>query len=89
MVSFPVSPVAVEKRGVRGQESAKVKEQIKNVEKEIAALRDGNKFEDEIKGVDFGANDHFYSFWNRCFELNQQQYNYKICPFENVIYFNY
>nr|XP_012465271.1 unnamed protein product [Gossypium raimondii] len=50
---------------------------LSDLESRISSLTEKLKF-------DFGKQNEFYLFYDRCFELKQDKYVYKVCPFRNA-----
>ncbi|KAB2048484.1 hypothetical protein ERO13_A13G101215v2 [Gossypium hirsutum] len=50
---------------------------LSDLESRISSLTEKLKF-------DFGKQNKFYLFYDRCFELKQDKYVYKVCPFRNA-----
>ena len=59
-------------------------EKIKDTEIEINTLTHMLKDYDKMNQKDFGPNEILYEFWNKCYDYNNTEYSYSICPFEDV-----
>lgn len=60
------------------------RQELRNAENELRDLENKIKTNEEQLAKDFGADDALLALVDNCFELEQREYTYKMCPFKEV-----
>ena len=81
---FSIKLIEMDKYFSETYDIIKLNQKIKDIEYEINnfsyIIKDYNK----MKQKDFGPNKILYEFWNKCYNYNNTEYSYNICPFQDV-----
>ncbi|KAJ9541468.1 hypothetical protein OSB04_027974 [Centaurea solstitialis] len=68
----------------RNQESESVRKEYDDASGKLSKIQSRISSLTKKLGYDFGAEKEFYSLYGRCFEIKENKYVYKVCPFKEA-----